>query len=539
MSMVVRTNTMAINAEHQMRLNSSNVAKSLQKLSSGYKINSAADDAAGLAISEHMKAQIKDLDAASDNSQDGISLAQTAEGALNEVHDMLNRMSELATKASNGTYTDSQRGNYNDEVTQLQSQIDQISDSTNFNGINLLDGTLGTNGTAGVPTIDGKDALTLTTNPATALTSTTAAVTGNTAGTATASATTDYSFKLQSGDKVIDKTFNVVSASDTATSVDIYEDGKKVGTAVAAAGAAGAAALGTAFVGILNSDTDTKELGTFADAGTPDGTITLTSADLGSKGAKIIQDSTGKAVTSTGGTDAYQSATVAANQSFTVGNKEFGVYSTQALADAATAKGINAVVAKDSGDISGGKVINTNGSLAALVSEIKDKTGYEATLNDTATPASATGLDFKTPAGGASSSANGLTLQVGDTYNDYNQLKISINDIHASALGVGKNDIDITTQSGAGEAIKKINDAIDSVSKQRSQLGAIENRLDHTVNNLDTTSENLTSANSRIRDTDMASEMMNYTQNNVLTQAAQAMLAQANQQPSQVLQLLQ
>ncbi len=533
MSMVVRTNTMAINAEHQMRLNSSNVAKSLQKLSSGYKINSAADDAAGLAISEHMKAQIKDLDAASDNSQDGISLAQTAEGALNEVHDMLNRMSELATKASNGTYTDSQRGNYNDEVTQLQSQIDQISDSTNFNGINLLDGSLGTNGTAGVPTIDGKDALTLTTNPSTALTSTTAAVTGYTAGTAAASATTNYSFKLQSGDKVIDKTFNVVSASDTATSVDIYEDGKKVGTAVAAAGAAGAAALGTAFVGILNSDTDTKELGTFADAGTPDGTITLTSADLGSKGAKIIQDSTGKAVTSTGGTDAYQSATVAADQSFTVGNQEFGVYSTQALADAATAKGINAVVAA-SGDISGGKVINTSGSLNALISDIKGKTGYAPTLN-----AGADGLEFKTPAGGASSSANGLTLQVGDTYNDYNQLKISINDIHASALGVGKNDIDITTQSGAGEAIKKINDAIDSVSKQRSQLGAIENRLDHTVNNLDTTSENLTSANSRIRDTDMASEMMNYTQNNVLTQAAQAMLAQANQQPSQVLQLLQ
>jgi len=259
----------------------------------------------------------------------------------------------------------------------------------------------------------------------------------------------------------------------------------------------------------------------------------LTSADLGSKGAKIIQDSTGKAVTSTGGTDAYQSATVAADQSFTVGNQEFGVYSTQALADAATAKGINAVVAA-SGDISGGKVINTSGSLNALISDIKGKTGYAPTLN-----AGADGLEFKTPAGGASSSANGLTLQVGDTYNDYNQLKISINDIHASALGVGKNDIDITTQSGAGEAIKKINDAIDSVSKQRSQLGAIENRLDHTVNNLDTTSENLTSANSRIRDTDMASEMMNYTQNNVLTQAAQAMLAQANQQPSQVLQLLQ
>ncbi|HCC03125.1 MAG TPA: hypothetical protein DEP60_10515, partial [Ruminococcaceae bacterium] len=387
--MVVRTNTMAINAEHQMRLNSSNVAKSLQKLSSGYKINSAADDAAGLAISEHMKAQIKDLDAASDNSQDGISLAQTAEGALNEVHDMLNRMSELATKASNGTYTDSQRGNYNDEVTQLQSQIDQISDSTNFNGINLLDGSLGTNGTAGVPTIDGKDALTLTTNPSTALTSTTAAVTGNIAGTATASATTDYSFKLQSGDKVIDKTFNVVSASATASSVDIYEDGKKVGTAGATNGVATAADLGTAFVGILNSDTDTKALGTFSDDAS--GKLSLTSTELGSKGAKIIQDSTGTAVTSTGGTDAYQSATVAADQSFTVGNQEFGVYSTQTLADAATAKGINAVVAKDPADITANGVVNTKGSLDALVSEIKDKTGYEATLNNTTTPASATG----------------------------------------------------------------------------------------------------------------------------------------------------
>lgn len=530
MGMVVRTNTMAMNAQRMMNINNNKVSQSLAKLSSGYKINSAADDAAGLAISEHMKAQIKNLDAAADNSNDGISVAQTAEGALNEVHDMLNRMSELATKAANGVYTDSQRSNYNDEVSQLQSEIDRVADSTNFNGIKLLDGTLGTNGTAGVPTVDGKDALTLTTHPATALVTTTAAVAANTAGS-----TTNYSFKIQSGDKVIDKTFSVVSASSSATSVDIYEDGKKVGTADATDGVAAKEDLGTAFVGILNSDSDTKALGTFADAATPDGTITLTSSELGSKGAQIVQDSTGAAVAvSTGtGTDEYQSATIAVDKSFTVGNQSFGVYSTQALADAATAKGINATVAK-SGDFANGAISgNTNGTVTALVNSIKDKTGYEATINTDGKT-----LEFKTPTSSSSSSTNGLVLQVGDTYDDYNRLTVSINDMHASALGVGTNDISIQNQTDAGKAIEIINNAIDTVSKQRSSLGAIQNRLDHTINNLNTTSENLTSANSRIRDTDMAKEMMEYTQNNVLTQAAQAMLAQANQAPSQVLQLL-
>ena len=145
MGMVVRTNTMAINAQRQLNLNNSKVSKSLEKLSSGYKINRAGDDAAGLAISERMKAQIKGLDAASNNSQDGISLVQTAEGALNEVHDMLNRMVELSTKAANGVYTESQRANYADEVEQLKSEINRIADSTNFNSLKLLDGTMGLN----------------------------------------------------------------------------------------------------------------------------------------------------------------------------------------------------------------------------------------------------------------------------------------------------------------------------------------------------------------------------------------------------------
>lgn len=537
MGMVVRTNTMAMNAQRMMNINNNKVSASLKKLSSGFKINSAADDAAGLAISEHMKAQIKNLDAASDNSNDGISLAQTAEGALNEVHDMLNRMSELATKAANGVYTDTQRGNYSDEVNQLQSEIDRIADSTNFNGIKLMDGTLGTNGTAGVPSINGKDALTLTSNPATALVSTTGAAAAiTTAGTSTAPITTAIKMTVQSGSKVVDKTINLIS---NGAKVYLEGDSSKANIATSTDGKATDAEVAAAVAKALNNDADVKSFGTFT-AST--NTVSLTSTELGSKGAKITStDITGTAAlvapTTGTGKDAYQSAKIAADKVFTVGNKEFGVYSTQALADAATAKGINATVVADPADISAGLVGNTNGSLTNLVKDIKAKTGYTPSLND-ATAASATGLDFKTPTGSTASSSTGLTLQVGDTYDDYNKLNVSINDMHASSLKIGKNDISIATQVDAGKAIQVINDAIDNVSKQRSALGAIQNRLDHTINNLNTTSENLTSANSRIRDTDMAKEMMSYTQNNVLTQAAQAMLAQANQAPSQVLQLL-
>ena len=146
MGMVVRTNTMANNAFRQLGMNNTQVSKSLEKLASGYRINRAGDDAAGLAVSESMKAQIKGLEAASSNSQDAISLVQTAEGALTEVHDMLNRMVELATKAANGTYTDEQRGNYQDEIKQLQDEIDRISQTTDFNGQKLLNGSIGTTG---------------------------------------------------------------------------------------------------------------------------------------------------------------------------------------------------------------------------------------------------------------------------------------------------------------------------------------------------------------------------------------------------------
>ncbi len=492
MSMVVRTNTMAINAEHQMRLNSSNVAKSLQKLSSGYKINSAADDAAGLAISEHMKAQIKDLDAASDNSQDGISLAQTAEGALNEVHDMLNRMSELATKASNGTYTDSQRGNYSDEVDALQSEIDRISKSTNFNGINLL------NGEQAAPVVTE--------------TAGTDAVTGSATTVAydvTGKGTGDLNTKTIDGQAITWNTDLDTTMSDFVTA---YNGGTHDFTANYTSNVLTLTAKAN---GATAAPTDNTT------GVTP--TTTVGTADVAGTGASTAIDFTGV------------NATNAIGGTVTVGSKTYEF--TNADDPTAAAQSGNTAVA-----------VHENATTSDVLSALKTEVDKDTTLTaDNTVAVNGDKLTITSKTVGASSTAaaastqnvGGLSLQIGDTYDDYNKLSVVIGKMDSKSLGVDSSSIDITTQVGAGNAIKKINDAIDSVSKQRSQLGAIENRLDHTVNNLDTTSENLTSANSRIRDTDMAAEMMNYTQNNVLTQAAQAMLAQANQQPSQVLQLLQ
>ena len=274
--MRIQNNIMAMNAHRSLGLNNNATSKSLEKLSSGFKINRAGDDAAGLAISEKMRAQIKGLETAQANANDGISLIQTAEGALTEVHSMLNRMTELATKSANGTMQDAvDRDALQSEFTSLSSEIDRISSATNFNGITLLNGDLTT---------------------------------------------------------------------------------------------------------------------------------------------------------------------------------------------------------------------------------------------------------------------TALTLQVGDTSATFQQVKVTVGDMSASGLGISA--VNLGTQASAAEALVKIKDAINTVSTNRANLGAVQNRLEHTVNNLSVTTENMTAAESRIRDVDMAKEMMSFTKNNILSQAAQAMLAQANQQPQGVLQLL-
>ena len=350
--MRIQHNIMAMNAYRNYTNNTSALSKNLEKLSSGYKINRAGDDAAGLAISEKMRAQITGLDKAQDNAKDGISLVQTAEGALTEVHDMLNRMYELAEQSANGTFEDgTDRKQLQKEVTQLRSEIDRIADSANFNGINLLDGSM--------------------------------------------------------------------------------QDGATI---------------------------------TLTVTGTANGATVSSTTNLGK-------------------------TTFKSNDSLTIGGKTFTFDRTTIKSDAAFKKAI-----MDAGFTLGSK-------------------------------------------GNATMTGKALTLQIGDTSASYNQLNVSINDCHTAALEIDK--LDIGNQKGAAAALDVIKNAINYVSDVRGTLGATQNRLDHTINNLSVMQENIQDAESTIRDTDVADEMMAYTKNNILIQSAQAMLAQANQVPQGVLQLLQ
>lgn len=558
MGMVVRTNTMAMNAQRMMNINNNKVSASLKKLSSGFKINSAADDAAGLAISEHMKAQIKNLDAASANSNDGISLAQTAEGALNEVHDMLNRMSELATKAANGVYTDTQRSNYSDEVSQLQSEIDRISDATNFNGIKLLDGSLQAD--AAQITIDPALTANVTTSAGVAGVKTLSGVQGMT-NTASTTASATYSFTVDTNGTQTTHTVKLDLVGDAVTFAGTI-DGKSVtlssaATKNAATNVQVAAALAEALnkTDFKDNFTITSGTGTEVFTAKAVGTDqpTLKSTTLVQTGDDTSANNVNSSLSVAETTKAYDavkqldlskqivtnsdSAVNGASKVFTIGGRKFALVASDASAVATSnfasdVVKINTTLATAA---LGTPTNYTDAIVSAIATKINETTGENVSYQQKIGDKNMLSLGDSTKPSGE---GEGLNLQIGDTYDGYNKLTLSINNMHADALGVGKGQIDISTQTGAGSAIKVINDAIDKVSKQRSSLGAIQNRLDHTINNLDTTSENLTSANSRIRDTDMAKEMMQYTQNNVLTQAAQAMLAQANQAPSQVLQLL-
>ena len=400
--MRIQHNIAALNSYRNLTGNNNAVSKNLEKLSSGYRINRAGDDAAGLAISEKMRAQITGLNTAQKNAQDGVSLVQTAEGALTEVHSMLNRMVELADQSANGTYDNAvDRANLQKEIASLKDEIDRIADSTNFNGINLLDGSLSTK--------------------------TTTTLAGTEAGTK-AGVDLKFTFAEQFKGKEIN-----VALEHKASAKDKIE----------------------ATVGA-------------------DGKITL-----------------------------KMDATVA--------------HSASAIKEALANADITAVAAEDKAKMS---------SLLA-----------SATVTGAGTTGATGGDGFVATATTTPPKGKSLTLQIGDTSADFNQMAVSVGDMHGEALGIA--DIDISTQVGAQTAVDKIKSAINSVSSTRGDLGAIQNRLEHTINNLSVTSENMTAAESRIRDVDMANEMMAYTKNNILVQSSQAMLAQANQLPQGVLQLLQ
>ena len=514
--MRIQHNIAALNSYRNLTGNNSAVSKNLEKLSSGYRINRAGDDAAGLAISEKMRAQITGLNTAQKNAQDGVSLVQTAEGAMTEVHSMLNRMVELADQSANGTYADEvDRENLQKEISSLKDEIDRIADSTNFNGINLLDGSLST---GKLPTFTGLDGLTPTT----------IAATGNktelTIGNVAANVDTGKEYSL---------TFNYTDANGAAKEKTIKLTAKDKQTltdangndyALKTAGQATEEEMAKAFAGALSADSEVGGQFTVTES---TGKLSFVSKETGSTGgskvlaATTTYDATAATLTATqtAGTDAkveYDFKNMETDKVFTVNGEKF-VFAT---AGKQFDSDVNVLETTGTNPIA-----DEVGKMAAMIA---NKLG----LSDEQVKDDGTKITFSASAGNG-----GLTLQIGDTADKFNQMTVSVGDMHAKALGIS--DVDISTQAGAKAAVDKIKSAINSVSSTRGDLGAIQNRLEHTINNLSVSAENMTAAESRIRDVDMANEMMAYTKNNILVQSSQAMLAQANQLPQGVLQLLQ
>jgi len=586
---------MALNAYRQLGMNNSAVSKSLEKLSSGFRINRAGDDAAGLAISEKMKAQIKGLETASANAQDGISLIQTAEGNLNEVHDMLNRMVELASKSANGTYTSQERQALQNEMDQLLDEIDRISQSANFNGTKLLDGSMedkiavaaeqnltvthvkdgkqSANEALGEFVLDlsqatwtntknADDKITLKLgdvdlqlNKAGADATAKAALTIGKGATVTGKEVADAIFdNLATAGEWTDKggaEYTVTNDGNgrlTFTQkkgADLIAAAANKLTFVPAAGTdyaddgAGNITDGVKYnQGGVQAVTVTKNGAAAGDRLYAQGTFDLTADHVKDGGTLTIGDTT--YVFAVGKNSKYK------DQANVIDLTDKNVDSADLLSEAAqrlsaAAEGNkNFFVETDANTATvyltekEGGVDYSKNNLAGT-----DGKGTYDGGNTQAVDADWNGL-VKYGSIDAAKSTHALTLQIGDTADSYNKMSVSVKDMSAKGLGLDSlRTSGIMTEEGASDAIDTIKNAINTVSTTRAGLGALQNRLEHTINNLDVAVENLSAANSRIRDTDMAKEMMNYTKMNVLVQSAQAMLAQANQQPQSVLQLLQ
>ncbi|WP_322199935.1 flagellin [Acutalibacter intestini] len=719
--MRIQHNIMAMNAYRNYNTNTSALSKNLEKLSSGYKINRAGDDAAGLAISEKMRAQITGLNAAQKNVKDGISLVKTAEGAMQEIQDMLNRMDYLATQSANGTYDNEvDRLNLQKEVDALKSEINRIADSANFNGIKLLDGKAGVNttaftefknvdgvkghnGTVDIPAAswgttgtgmhtEGAGAKQVNAEAVVDLSGVTisAAAAGDTV-TATLnilgqdidiSLTGDTSYdksdiatavlkKLETigvdpatgakdtttannntAIKVGDNVYNVTADTDgikltlagtfknttytavTATPTDATNDfdaaaaeqiNKDLGSAVTLSGITGAsgssgdavhmttkvtqavAHKGSSLAGIdlkLDStmvadgnvleidgkkfvfQTDATESDTVK-AAVADGAVKIDVSAGADDAAKVhlAADKLSQQTKFTGtdgrewkigskGTDTIHFEQVKATDAGAekLDSADDIKSKIKVTGTPTTDKGAGVAITTDIDKVAvGNKLTFTLGDKSVTLevvesgadaskhqinkADIADATKLQAALGSdyTAEVANGTKANEKiitvrskltTTADAAAVAASkapivsgtGLTLQIGDTSDSYNQLGVKIGDMHTSALGIDK--LDISNPEGASAAIQTVRDAINYVSGVRGDLGAAQNRLEHTANNLSVMAENIQDAESTIRDTDVAEEMMAYTKNNILIQSAQAMLAQANAVPQGVLQLL-
>ena len=585
--MRIQHNIMAMNAYRNYNTNTKALSGNLEKLSSGYKINRAGDDAAGLAISEKMRAQITGLDAAQKNVKDGVSLVKTAEGAMQEIQDMLNRMDYLATQSANGTYDDPvDRKNLQKEVNALKEEIDRIAESANFNGIKLLDGSLDSKATVGAADVTEVE-LTGEINRQAGITQ-----------AVTASFDIDLEGMVFNGSTSGAGTIQLTVGGATMT---VSINGGTTGSAfeIKAGGATIGIATGTSVV--INGSTfsvsanGTKLTFTATTDNYAGSTYSLDVSDIkASVSTGIVNDGIGSVKPIGQGNSAWNTAAqntvdgvrtspqIEAQVQFKLTDEM--IESGQLVIDGVTytfdntknlsASSGNVIGIKD-WDPDGDYTKNSNAVADRLVAAaggasgnggqfivghtdntitLQVKTGVSAEYtegknHDDATKVTEEGWSKGLVSYGKSDpgkAGEGLKLQIGDTSDKFNRLTVSVGDMHVKAMTYTDDagnttsiaDIDIGTQAGAQKAVDVVKNAINYVSGVRGDLGAIQNRLEHTGNNLSVMAENIQDAESTIRDTDVASEMMSYVKNNILVQSAQAMLAQANQVPQGVLQLL-
>ena len=524
--MVVQHNMSAMNANRMLSGVSSAQSKSTEKLSSGYRINRAADDAAGLSISEKMRGQIRGLNQASTNAQDDISLIQTAEGALNESHSILQRMRELSVQAANGTETDDDREAVQNEIEQLQSELTRISDTTEFNTMKLLDGSQ--SGSKVQVSVSKSAESNLKTVEATAQVNKMAkAVAENDGGDSKLSVT------------VLDKNGNATTTEVTVSYDKAAGTFSANGKTLKAVGTQNDKASAKQVGDALKEALEATDFGKNYDITNDAGTLSFTAKEKGSTSDAILTSYNGGATEATTktadtGTDEYQQIAEGIgvydgsgnieDKIFTVNGEKF-LYVTDPAKLSDDYKDVNYV------KVTGTNAQNADGSDAkTMAALIKSKTGIEAETDK----AAKTTLNLKPS---STATGKGIELQIGA--NEGQTMSFTLDDMSADALGVGSGSVDLSTQDKAKTATTTIDAAIKKVSKARGQMGAVQNRLEHTINNLDTASENLQTAESRIRDTDMAEEMVNYSKNSILAQAGQSMLAQANQANQGVLTLLQ
>lgn len=543
--MVVQHNLNAINANNKMNINVAGTKKATEKLSSGYQINRAGDNAAGLAISEKMRSQIRGLSQATKNANDGISLIQTAEGGLNETHSILQRMRELAVQSANGTYQDdTDREAIQLEVDALKSEIDRIASSTEYNGMKLLDGSLGQSTSAtefGAKYGSQEDGLNTTIQVESNIAGAKVALTKGASGkggenavwsadgkTITVNLVENQSYTDKQIQDLINNAALNKGAGQTGAPADVKFSTKN---GMITMDGTGKTTAGTA-AGVRATNADAVDLKALVGDKTnglhgSSDQIKITANSYGD--TKYVESAPAKITLKTDVGAGKENVTVDTGKAFSYGTSGAEVTLHLSTGKTYTNKDIENLLKEAGYDVS----VELTDSKAT--DGDTDGQIYFNAANVSASVELADGAGVGKD--GIATTGKGLTFQIGANGVEDQRVTLAVNDMSSAAIGVAK--ADVSTQDAANQAIDMVDAAVKTVSMQRAGLGALQNRLEYTVNNLTTTNENLTAAESQIRDTDMATEMINYTKNNILQQASQAMLAQANQQPQAILQLLQ